>query len=236
MAGASTNSSKRGSVTGPAGGCSSWPALSRPVSASSAASAPVRPGGGACQASRAARCWSSRWLWPVAQCRDSRPVIGSSRLEPGTWARSVRCVSQRPSSGTRAGAGYGPGSASSTVRRNRVERPSSARWCRAALFGTINWGASAQSSRKTWVFSPVSGSFSDPSICSTSSPNDSRYGSRSAARSARKSKRSVRFSGCGTMCRRGASRSVPSSTASGAPDSPAAVSGTSTIGRSERWR
>ncbi len=88
IAGASRRLSKSGSVAGPAGGQSNWPSPSRASSARSAASAPEEPAGGSIQASSAPRCWSSRLLCPVAQCRFSRSVAASSSEEPGTRARS----------------------------------------------------------------------------------------------------------------------------------------------------
>ena len=101
MAGASSLLSNAGSVAGPAGGHSSWPSASRASSARSAASAPGSPSGGSIQASSAPRCWSSSLDCPVAQCRASTSVSASSSEEPGTRARSPKCVSHRPSNGTR---------------------------------------------------------------------------------------------------------------------------------------
>ncbi len=236
MAGASSLLSKAGSVAGPAGGHSSWPSLSRPSSARSASSAPDRPAGGSIQPRSAPRCWSSRLLWPVAQCRDSRSVADSSIEEPGTRARSARWVNQRPSIGTCEGAGYGLSGSSSAVRRNRIERPSSRTYSMPARLGTISCGASTHSSVSTLTRLPVSGSVSLRSAGSTTSAYASMWASTCTARSARKAQRRSRSRGWGITNTRGSWRSVPTMAPSGAPASPAVVSGTKTIGRSLRWR
>ena len=97
IAGARCRLSNSGDVAGPAGGQMSG------FSASARACSTLSPSGGAIQAMREARFWSSSVLWPVAQCSLSIAVTGSSMEVPAISAVSTRNVSHMPNSGTTSG-------------------------------------------------------------------------------------------------------------------------------------
>jgi len=107
-----------------------------------AASGPDIPGGGSIHPINAARFASSNVLCPVAQWAASTEVIASIDDEPGCSFRSAKYVSHSPSNGTDGSTAYSP-----SVRRSRVERPSSRVNATPDGFATSSCGASVATLR-----------------------------------------------------------------------------------------